>query len=74
MVSVIFWACFRRAYGCGEFKKIISRTWQTIIGMLVLGYQLCAEWTWQAVGISLAVAIWVIIQYWSRSVGEIILL
>lgn len=72
LLSIIFWLCFRRIYGEGQAKKYISRTVQTIIGTLVLAYQLKTEWTWQAVGIALAVALWIIIQYWSRSVGEII--
>lgn len=71
-MSVLFWAVFRRLYGWGDFKKILSRTWQTAIAVLVLSYQLKTEWTWQAVGIALAVSLWIIIQYWSRAVGEII--
>lgn len=72
MISIIWWSLFRRLYGCGDFKKIISRTAQTIIAILVLGYQLCAGWTWQEIGIALGVSIWVVIQYFSRAVGEII--
>ena len=72
MLSMIFWSLWRRLYGEGKFKEILSRTVQTIIAVVVLAYQLCAEWTWQAVGIALLVAAWMVIQYWSRSVGEII--
>lgn len=71
-LSSIWWGLFRRLYGWGEFKKYVSRTVQTIIGTLVLTCQLKTEWSWQAAGIALAVALWVIIQYWSRAVGEII--
>ena len=72
MLSVLFWSLWRRLYGEGKFKKYLSRTVQTIIAVLVLSYQLKTEWTWYAVGIALAVSVWIIIQYWSRSVGEII--
>lgn len=71
-MSILFWTLWRRLYGEGEFKKYISRTWQTVIAVLVLSYQLKTEWTWQAVGIALAVSLWIVIQYWSRSVGEIL--
>lgn len=71
-MSVIFWGIWRRLYGEGKFKKILSRTWQTVIAVLVLSYQLKTEWTWQDVGIALAVSLLIIIQYWSRAVGEII--
>jgi hypothetical protein len=71
LLSIIFWQCFRRAYGEGKFKKILSRTVQTIIAIMVLTYQL-AEWNWQAVLIALCISIWVVIQYWSRAIGEII--
>ena len=71
-MSILFWAIWRRLYGEGEFKKILSRIWQTIIAVGILTYQLKTEWTWQSVGIALAVSVWVMIQYWSRAVGEII--
>ena len=71
MSSMIFWSIWRRCYGEGELKKILSRTVQTIIAVIVLTYQL-AEWNWQAVLIALGVSVWVVIQYWSRAVGEII--
>lgn len=72
MLSSIFWCIWRRLYGEGGFKKYLSRTIQMIIAVLVLTYQLSSEWTWQNIGIALVVAVWVIIQYWSRAVGEII--
>lgn len=71
-MSAIFWCVWRRLYGEGNFKKYLSRTIQTVIGALVLACQLKTEWTWKAVCIAIAVSVWIIIQYWSRSVGEII--
>jgi hypothetical protein len=70
-MSTLFWSLFRRLYGWGDFKKILSRTIQSIIAILVLTYQLC-EWNWQAVLIALCISTWVVIQYWSRAIGEII--
>ena len=71
MINVIFWCVWRRLYGEGKFKKYLSRTAQTIIAIMVLTYQL-AEWNWQAVLIAFGISIWVVIQYWSRAIGEII--
>lgn len=71
-MSILFWALWRRLYGEGKFKKVLSRTIQTIIAVLVLAYQLHTEWTWKAVGIALGISIWVVVQYWSRAIGEII--
>lgn len=71
-LSVIWWSLFRRAYGEGQFKKIFSRTWQTIIAIVILTCQLTSDWSWQSILIVLAVSTWIIIQYWSRSVGEIL--
>lgn len=70
-MSVLFWSLWRRLYGEGTFKKILPRTVQTIIAVLVLTYQL-ADWNWQAVLIALGVSVWVVVQYWSRAIGEII--
>lgn len=72
MLSVIFWSLWRRLYGEGKFKEYFSRTIQTLIGTLVLAYQLHESWTWQQVILVLLVSLWIILQYWSRSVGEII--
>lgn len=71
-MSILFWALWRRLYGEGTFKKYLSRTIQTVIGVLMLGYQLSTPFDWASWGIALLVGVWVIIQYWSRSVGEII--
>lgn len=71
MLSTIFWSIWRRLYGDGEFKKVLSRTVQSIIAILVLTLQLC-EWNWQSVLIALGISVWVVIQYWSRAIGEII--
>ena len=71
-MSALFWLIWRRLYGWGDFKKILSRTVQTVIAIMVLTYQLKIEWTWQAVLIALGISIWVVIQYWSRAIGEII--
>ncbi|MBR1604628.1 MAG: hypothetical protein IJ660_00800 [Alphaproteobacteria bacterium] len=72
MISSIFWFLWRRLYGWGDFKKILSRTIQTIIAIVVLAWQFTNDYDWQTIAISLALATWVIIQYWSRAVGEII--
>lgn len=71
-MSILFWSLWRRLYGEGTFKQYLSRTSQTIIAVLVLTYQLKSEWIWQDIGIALATSVWVIIQYWSRAIGEII--
>jgi len=71
MLSTIFWGIWRRLYGEGKFKKVLSRTIQSIIAILVLTFQLC-EWNWQSILIALGISIWVVIQYWSRAIGEII--
>ena len=70
-MSMLFWSIWRRLYGEGEFKQYLSRTVQTIIAVLVLAYQL-AEWNWQSGVVALGVSIWVVIEYWSRAIGEII--
>ena len=71
-MSIIFWLVWRRLYGEGIFKKYLSRTIQTIIAVFVLTYQFCMDWNRQSILIALTVAVWIIIQYWSRAVGEII--
>ena len=68
---MIFWALWRRLYGEGTFKDILSRTSQTIIAILVLSIQL-GEWTLASKCIAIAISIWVVIEYWSRAIGEII--
>ena len=72
MISAIFWGIWRRLYGEGKFKKFFSRTAQTIIAIIILIGQLCQELSWQIVVISLVISAWVIIEYWSRAIGEII--
>lgn len=67
---MIFWALWRRLYGEGTFKKILSRTWQTIIAIVVLGLQL--YFIKKVPLAALIIAVWVVIQYWSRAIGEII--
>lgn len=73
---MIFWAIWRRLYGEGTFKKYVNRTLQTIIAVVVLTLQLyCAKDCGQVVQtllIALFIAVWVVIQYWSRAIGEII--
>ena len=73
---MIFWAIWRRLYGEGKFKKYLSRTIQTIIAIAVLCFELyCAKNCEQLVNkllIALFIAVWVVIQYWSRAIGEII--
>ena len=71
MLSVLFWSVWRRLYGEGLFKEYCNRTLQTLVAIIVLILQL-AEWNWQAVLIALGVSVWVVIEYWSRAVGEII--
>lgn len=72
MISVLFWSVWRRLYGCGEFKKIISRTVQTLIAIAVLTYQLSTGYSWQEILLALGVSVWVVLQYFSRAVGEIL--
>ena len=72
MISIIFWSVFRRLYGCGDFKKILSRTIQTVIAVLMLAFQLSIPFDWTSWVIALLVSVWVVIQYWSRAIGEII--
>ena len=69
MLSTVFWALWRRFWGNGDFKKVISRTIQAIIGMTVLTYQLQGK---TYILITTAIAVWVILQYWSRAVGAIL--
>lgn len=73
---MIFWAIWRRLYGEGKFKKYVNRTLQTLIAVAVLSFQLyCAKDCGQLVYkllIPLSIAVWVVIQYWSRAIGEII--
>ena len=71
-MSIIFWSLWRRFYGEGTFKKYLSRALQTIIAVIILSLQLTVNWSLQQILIALAVATWIIIQYWSRAVGEII--
>ena len=67
---MIFWALWRRLYGEGTFEKILSRTWHTIIAIVVLGLQL--YFIKKVPLAALIIAVWVVIQYWSRAIGEII--
>lgn len=67
-MSVLFWMIWRRIYGEGKVKKYFNRTLQTLLAVAVLCCQLQPlHWA-----VAVAVATWVIIEYWSRSVGEII--
>lgn len=69
MLSSIFWALWRRLWGHGDFKKVISRAIQAIIGMTALTYQLHGSLN---IWFTIAVAVWVVLQYWSRAVGAIL--
>lgn len=71
-MSVIFWSLWRRLYGEGTFKKYVSRTIQTVVAVLMLAFQLSTPLGWTSWGIALLVSVWVVIQYWSRAIGEII--
>lgn len=71
-MSTIFWMIWRRLYGEGTFKKYVGRGLQTVIAVAALSAQMCDKWVWPTAGLAVAVAVWVIIQYWSRAVGEII--
>jgi len=71
-LSGFFWSIWRRLFGEGKFKEVVSRTIQEICGSLFLAFQILPSITWLSAGLSLITGIWVIIQYWSRSVGEII--
>lgn len=72
MISVLFWAIWRRLYGEGKFKKYLSRTMQTIMAVMVLTWQLPTDGKLLSLAIALVVSAWVVIQYWSRAVGCII--
>ena len=71
-LSGFFWSIWRRLFGEGKFKEVVSRTVQEIFGILFLAFQIIPSITWTHGILSLLTSIWVIIQYWSRSVGEII--
>ena len=71
-MSTLFWALWRRLYGEGTFKKYVSRTIQTVVAVLMLAFQLSAPFDWTSWGIALIVAVWVVIEYWSRAIGEIL--
>lgn len=71
-MSIIFWSIWRRLFGWGEFKEIVSRTVQIIIAIVVLCLQLCDSLILRDILIALIISVWVTIQYWSRAVGEII--
>ena len=72
MLSTIFWSIWRRLYGEGKFKKYLNRTLQMIIASVILSVQLSDGQHINTLYISVPIAVWVIIQYWSRSIGEII--
>lgn len=72
IMKTLFWSIARRLFGNGDFKKVISRTAQVIILILVLTLDLTKSWEYKELLIALGVSIWVIIQYWTRAVGEII--
>lgn len=72
IISILFWSIWRRLYGEGKFKKILNRTIQSIIAILVLSYQLCLGFTSISILILFGISAWVIFEYWSRSVGEIL--
>ena len=75
----IFWAIWRRLFGEGKFKKILSRTVQELIGTAVLSLmflhtQLDITITsdfWKAL-ILACTSFFVILFYWAAAVGEII--
>ncbi|MBQ8465327.1 MAG: hypothetical protein IJ545_04880 [Alphaproteobacteria bacterium] len=69
---MIFWAIWRRLYGEGKFKKYVNRTLQSIIAVVVLSLQLSWGQDISTLLISVPVSVWVVIEYWSRSIGEII--
>lgn len=73
MISGIFWALWRRAYGEGALKKYGSRGILTVLAVAVLYFELVPTHP-SAVQIVFAMVAsgWVVLQYWSRSVGEII--
>ena len=71
-LSGFFWSIWRRLFVEGNFKEVVSRTVQEICGSLFLAFQILPSITWLSAGLSLITGIWVIIQYWSRAIGEII--
>ncbi|MBR1605587.1 MAG: hypothetical protein IJ660_05730 [Alphaproteobacteria bacterium] len=71
-MSTTFWSIWRRLYGEGKFKKFLSRTIQTIIAVVILTMQITTNYNWLQIVIAFGISVWVIIQYWSRAIGEII--
>lgn len=72
MLSTIFWGIWRRLYGEGTFKQYLPRAVQMIIAVLMLGFQLSTPFDWASWGVALIIGTWVVIEYWSRAIGEII--
>lgn len=71
-MSAAFWSVWRRLYGEGTFKQYVPRWVQTIIAVLMLGFQLSTPFDWVSWGVALLIGTWVVIEYWSRAIGEII--
>ena len=72
ILSGLFWAVWRRCFGEGKFKKILSRTVQEIIGVLVLIFTLITVISWKGLGIAALVSVWFMIFYWIQAVGCIL--
>ena len=69
MISALFWSLWRRLYGEGRVKKYFSRTMQTALAIIILAYQISGG---KLSPLSFFVAVWIVIEYWSRAIGEII--
>lgn len=69
MISVLFWSLWRRLYGEGNVKKYFSRTMQTALAIIILTYQISGG---TMSPLFFIVSVWIVIEYWSRAIGEII--
>lgn len=73
MISGLFWAIWRRLYGEGKLKKYGSRGILTVLAVLVLCFEITKDnLTIKDVLFAFVSSIWVVIQYWSRAIGELI--
>lgn len=68
----ILWAIWRRCFGEGKFKKIISRTVQEIIAFVILFATFYIDFNWKDCGITTLVALFLLIFYWIQAVGCIL--
>lgn len=75
--SILFWAFWRRIYGEGQLEGILgNRAFQSALGIIILlptfEVQIPVENAWLKLGLALLISCWLIFQYFSRAVGEIL--